>query len=822
MPVSPTYPGVYVQEAPSGVHTISGVATSVAAFVGMAPRGPVNVPTRIFSYREFEALFGGTTQVGELPDQVRQFFLNGGGTAWIVRNARGALDGATLMAQTTLGSEELNPSPNPVPVLILRAKDAGSGGNLLRVEVDYDTASPERTFNLTVYRHVVQSDGSTKREAEVTYTELTMDPAAPRYAPRLITEQSDLISAEPAPGIVQVAPPFITPQGPNLTQSGLIFNTLKTFFDANMTGTNPRLIMVALAGAAPVSVNLQGLSGLVDAAAVAAGIETAINTALTDQGLAYSVSVDLVAVGGGSVLQIASTDGPLTITSAATNDAAALLRLGVANGGLETDQYSLRRPAANGFLTRLHTGTTQATAFARLHAFGDALKNSLGDWRLAGTGHITTATPAGFVGPDRISTDAAMAGVSGSFEAIATMLDAIVTSINGVANSPFQAYRAGMRIGVRPLYGNQDADLALAMTSSGAFKLEGAGNIAQTGARPTNVAAYGLGLPLPAAPAAPGGAYRTATQAGNDGEPPLLADYEYSWDRLERAADIFNLMILPRGQGMTFRQTDADRAAIWGHASAFCQRRRAFLIVDPPSDPGPGQWQTANAAAAGVLAMRSGVVVDHAALYWPRVVSFDAKGKPITIDPSGTMAGVYAKTDQRRGIWKAPAGLEAALIGVQKLEYAVTNPENGVTNPQAINTLRTMVSGATSWGARTLIGYDGAPDQDYKYVPVRRLALFIEESLYRGLQFAVFEPNGETLWGQIRLAAGAFMNGLFRQGAFKGLKSSDAYYVACDASTTTQTDINLGQVNVEVGFAPLKPAEFVIVTIKQMAGQIEV
>jgi phage tail sheath protein FI len=97
----------------------------------------------------------------------------------------------------------------------------------------------------------------------------------------------------------------------------------------------------------------------------------------------------------------------------------------------------------------------------------------------------------------------------------------------------------------------------------------------------------------------------------------------------------------------------------------------------------------------------------------------------------------------------------------------------------------------------------------------------MEESLYRGLKFAVFEPNDEPLWAQIRLTAGAFMNNLFRQGAFQGQKARDAYFVKVDAETTTQNDINLGIVNVVVGFAPLKPAEFVVITIQQIAGQVQ-
>ncbi|MBV8686513.1 MAG: hypothetical protein JOZ90_04145 [Alphaproteobacteria bacterium] len=813
MPVRPDYPGVYVQEAPSGVHTISGVATSVAAFVGMCPSGPVNVPTRIFSYREFEGLFGGDPYVGELPDQVRQFFLNGGSTAWIVRNARNATDGANMKARSTLLAEGATAAPNQ-NVLILSAKDAGSGGNLLRVEVDYETANPERTFNLTVFRQVVQSDGSTKRDSEATFKELSMDPASANYAPRVLTEQSDLISAEADPTIAPL------PGGANVSESGLIFSNLKTFFDANMTGTDPRLIMISVAHGATVPVDLKGLFGLTAESDVVTGIQDKINAALLDNGQTATVAVAATAAAGGKVLQISSANGPVVITSAVQSDAAALLRLGAANGGLETDRYSVFRPAPNGVLTRVHSGNSVATAFSRVHSFADETAAHFGDWKLVGAGHNATATPALVAG--KLAADASLTGIVGSLAALRASLDAIVTSINNVPASGFKAYRAGVRLGVRPQYGNQDADLSLALTSTGTFKIETAGQVAQSGVAPTNVVRYGLGLPLPPGPATPGGAYRAAPQAGNNGEPPLPADYEYSWDKLERTADIFNLLVLPRAQGTAIRQSDADRMALWGAASAFCNRRRAFLIVDPPSDAGAGNWSTANLAAAGILAMRSGVVTDHAALYWPRVVASDSKGKPIVLDPSGTMAGVYANTDVRRGIWKAPAGLEATLVGVSNLEFAVTNPENGVTNPQAINTLRTMVSGATSWGARTMMGYDGAPDQDYRYVPVRRLALYIEESLYRGLQFAVFEPNGETLWGQIRLAAGAFMNGLFRQGAFKGLKASDAYYVACDASTTTQTDINLGQVNVEVGFAPLKPAEFVIVTVKQLAGQIEV
>src|SRR6476659_4522334 len=189
--------------------------------------------------------------------------------------------------------------------------------------------------------------------------------------------------------------------------------------------------------------------------------------------------------------------------------------------------------------------------------------------------------------------------------------------------------------------------------------------------------------------------------------------------------------------------------------------------------------------------------------------------------PAGAVAGVMARTDGTRGVWKAPAGQDATLAGVQALDVKIDDGQNGQLNPLGVNCLRTFPGvGPVVWGARTLAGNDRLADQ-WKYVPVRRTALFIEESLFRGTQWVVFEPNDEPLWAQIRLNVGAFMQDLFRKGAFQGKTPREAYLVKCDAETTTQIDINNGVVNILVGFAPLKPAEFVIVQIQQLAGQIE-
>ena len=274
--------------------------------------------------------------------------------------------------------------------------------------------------------------------------------------------------------------------------------------------------------------------------------------------------------------------------------------------------------------------------------------------------------------------------------------------------------------------------------------------------------------------------------------------------------DLFNLLMIPE----TFDMTAGQEAAVIPAAVALCEARRAFYIVDAPSNrtlANIGAW--ANAASQS----------RNAATYFPPVRIVDPLDglRPHAMAPSGTLAGVYARTDATRGVWKAPAGTDATLNGVLDINIPVNDLENGQINPLGVNVLRSFPAyGRVSWGARTMKGADAQADE-YKYIPIRRLALFLEESLYRGTQWVVFEPNDEPLWAQIRLNLGAFMNGLFRQGAFQGKTPSEAFFVKCDKETTTQADRNLGIVNIIVGFAPLKPAEFVIITIQQIAGDLQ-
>jgi phage tail sheath protein FI len=284
-------------------------------------------------------------------------------------------------------------------------------------------------------------------------------------------------------------------------------------------------------------------------------------------------------------------------------------------------------------------------------------------------------------------------------------------------------------------------------------------------------------------------------------------------------ADLFNLLCVPPDA------RDGDTPGpFYQTAMKYCADRRAVLLVDPPTAWGANKDTAAATARDGLTTLGlTGEAARNAALYFPRVQESDPllDGQLDTFVPCGIVAGIMSRTDVSRGVWKAPAGLDAAINGIQALQVNLSDDENGMLNPLGINCLRAFpVAGRVVWGARTLRGADQLADE-YKYVPVRRLALFIEESLYRGLKWVVFEPNDEPLWAQIRLNAGAFMHNLFRQGAFQGSTPAAAYFVKCDKETTTQNDINLGIVNIIVGFAPLKPAEFVIIKLQQMAGQVE-
>ncbi len=343
--------------------------------------------------------------------------------------------------------------------------------------------------------------------------------------------------------------------------------------------------------------------------------------------------------------------------------------------------------------------------------------------------------------------------------------------------------------------------------------------VLEEGSNLVRVAKDGTGAPqLPNARPANGATGQG--QDGNDGAPLDAAAFKGAEDLKTGIyallkTDIFNLLCLPPDA----RDDDLD-PSVWEEAAKLCADRRAFLIVDPKKgwDGNPDTAAQAVKQAQQASPLISLTHAANAALFFPRLRKRDPlrDGQMDSFVPCGAVAGIMARTDANRGVWKAPAGIEASVTGADELTVKLTDEENGLLNPIGVNCLRTFPGlGRVVWGARTLRGSDQLAD-DYKYVPVRRLALYIEESLFRGTQWVVFEPNDAPLWAQIRLNVGAFMQRLFRQGAFQGSSPREAYFVKCDGETTTQDDINRGIVNIVVGFAPLQPAEFVIIHIQQI------
>jgi len=284
-----------------------------------------------------------------------------------------------------------------------------------------------------------------------------------------------------------------------------------------------------------------------------------------------------------------------------------------------------------------------------------------------------------------------------------------------------------------------------------------------------------------------------------------------------KKADIFNLLCIPPDT----RDGTLDKS-VNEKAAQFCKEERALLIIDPPA-----RWDQNPSEAAALVkseqldatkSVLSLTYADYAALFFPRLIKRDPLrgGQMDVFPPCGAVAGIMARTDVNRGVWKAPAGIASTISGADGLTVKLSDEENGLLNPIAVNCMRSFPNvGRVVWGSRTLKGSDQLSD-DYKYIPVRRLALFIEESLYRGTQWVVFEGNDEPLWAQIRLSVGAFMQRMFRQGAFQGTSPRQAYFVKGDSEPTTQDERNQGIVNIVVGFAPLQPAEFVVISIQQI------
>ena len=363
-----------------------------------------------------------------------------------------------------------------------------------------------------------------------------------------------------------------------------------------------------------------------------------------------------------------------------------------------------------------------------------------------------------------------------------------------------------------------DATVSLADPGAGTSFI--AQCLASGTAKVANPSRYRLGATY--TPAASEQVVASSVQAGADGDPtgqPLTADFKQAVLDLETPDPFFNLLCLPdlvrpsASDPKALQHTAA--MAIYAEAARICDLKRAFLLIDPPPDV--VDTGSAEAFKTGTLSLPPSSA-RNAALYFPNIRVDDplAPGAITDRPPSGAVAGLFARTDAQFGVWQAPAGTEAVIAGAYGPAVELSDAEHGTLNVVGVNVIRKFpVFGVVSYGARTADGANAAASE-WKYVPVIRTANYILRSLSDGLRWAVLKPNGEVLWSQIRLSTTSFMLSLFRQGAFKGVSAREAFFVQCDASTTSPDDIQQGIVNIQVGFAPLRPAEFVVISLRQI------
>lgn len=803
MPVTVSYPGVYIDEVSSGVHTITGVSTSIAAFFGRTSKGKLNRAERCLSLADFQRKFGAPHAESDLGHSVRQFFANGGTDCYIVPLANGA-DTASITVHSLA-------SAAAQPVLVARAKSEGAWGNQVRMEVSYGTPSPHDTFNLTVS----QREGNVTVASE-THFNLSMNPLSPRFAPSFVTQSSDLIELQLAVGMGDPTVPaaFINAIANSFSgysqgrrPLGATPAAAAAAIQAMITA-NQDTLLISVNDGATVTASLAGVA--LSAANVESELTQRINNALATLSPTPTVAVALENGGAnvGQLLVITANNGnqsSVRIRRATSRDIAAALLLGVEQGGLEQTRFSNFRPAPTASLWHVHAGAVVPFNHLNLRMHVNALasltQNALASVAVDGQ----PALPLN-IAPFNIITTAPgdfwHQAAAGNGDGVREKLGIIAAAINAQATLNFRAEVWGYEIALI----SKTATLNAMPSAIALLPATALADLA------LNTGQYALGN-------AGGSSFSSAGTVGTPGGAPTPADYfgnpvaQSGFHALD-PVDLFNLMVIPADTGVTA----ADQQMLWGPASNYCTSRRAFLLVDAPAS-----WTSADGRPliAGSTALISALNVSskrNAALFYPRLV-FDDLGLKKRIGPGGAIAGLMARTDASRGVWKAPAGIEATVNDVLGLEVRLTDIENGVLNKKAVNCLRLFPNGLVNWGARTMDGDDDV-GSEWKYIPIRRLALNIEESLFRGTKWVVFEPNDEPLWAKIRLNINAYMMSLFRQGAFQGSSPKDAFFVKCDKDTTTQDDRNKGIVNIEVGFAPLKPAEFVVIKIQQIPGDL--
>jgi phage tail sheath protein FI len=856
------HPGVYVEEKSSGVRPIEGVGTSTAAFVGATAKGIPNKATFITTWRSFVTKFGDVTRDGPyLPYAVEQFFNNGGKRCYIVRalsDASARLATSNITSRETLARTTLN----------IEAKGKGAWGNSLSVLVEDGTTNPTREFKL-----VVLYDG----ELVELFDDLSMDPNSENHVETAVNDASEYIQVVdmkastpiayatamstaaltdpvvPAlAGILQL----ILPDGTNVPALNL--NTVPD-------PKTPQAIVNAI-NTAWGQYNLTASLVPASEGANAGKLRIRHNAAGFDQAFSIGANPGVAGLNGffrGSgasigAIVLTTAPGPFNITAA--NNTLSFSRNGTAIGsvtltsGAAQSLDAVRSDLQNAFSSStfngqfgarlygsrlmIHTtntgahnsnlqiGGNAAATFGLTEMNGDALTGA----GVSGLGSSEAAFVRSNLGPFTLETGAnltfkvnhvttganvdvvvnfAVGSIIGNLQQVTAeqLRDTInaATPTGHVTASVINGRVIVKQASRGPFYTMQVQDGVMSPNIRIGFDTQtqtgySDGNAASPYFRPNFHLVAGINEPW-------------TFSNGDDGSPVSnfdligTADKKTGMHALDDVSDV-NFIAIP----------GATDPSVVGSALGYCGTRQdCFFIADsrgmrtkdsPVIEPVHVQDDMRN---------KYSPKNSYGALYYPWLEIADRAGAGKNpkrhVPPSGFIAGLFARIDNSRGVWKAPAGTETGLIGPIGLEYSVTDAEQDILNPIGVNCIRQFPdSGIVVWGART---FAAQSDPEYRYVPVRRYTLYLRQSIYRGTQWSVFEPNDRPLWEQLKANIDDFMMGEFRKGALAGATPDEAFSVKCDEELNPPSEVNAGRLNMEIAFAPLKPAEFVIIRISQ-------
>ena len=872
MPVQTSYPGVYIEELPSGQSSIVPASTSVTAFVGRAPFGPVNESLPISSFGDFQTLYGGLSSNYPLTYAVWDFFANGGSQAVIAR-----LFEPNSVVDTGVAQLAFPPALPPIP----------DGWMLASVPAPAST-------QVAITPPTGGSEGS-----PIPGMTLTFGPDTNLYT---------VLNYDPVKQMLTITPPLIAGPdycecwelnfGPLQEPSGWTIaagsgskqiiisggNGIPQLGDQFTLASDPLQVVYTITAEPTVNANSTvTISSFVPAMpnnasfylAVGAGISIGepspapmpmgwnvhamktVGTVLLINGQGNPMPYDLFTAGSNNIYMVKSfTPGDSTKSPPTP---ATLVFVAAAGATWPPPSSDFGRCATLAFLPRVPSGYTIQSAP-----------------KIGGTS-LTLGTTTATVGPVAVGDMFQVQGdetvyIIRTFDPVklvAQFLPAAVTNFSGTIRISqgltLQAASPGLwgnlltatvdTNGITPKtasspsisqYGLEVDDLfnlslILKSASNQTLKTERylnvsvrtdgiAGNypnrldlVLQSQSMLASITQFALPLLPPSSGAA------TAGIGGDDGtylEPETyIGDENLHTGLYMLDGTGIDLLCIPPdwrlGPTVPLTAQDLD-PTVRQQAAEYCTTNRAIYIADPPaiwatqvqqgeiSDISPDNLEINGVSASGIEYER------NVAVYFPRIYKEDllAPGVTALFAACGAIAGAIAANDVARGVWKAPAGTSVGLAGVSALEVALTDVHSGYLNPLGINCLRTFpLAGTVIWGGRTLRGADILQD-DYKYLSVRRLTLYIESSLFQSTQWAVFEPNDESLWSSLRLSVGSFLAQLSQQGAFYN------YAVACDSTTTSVADIEAGRVNILVQIAPVDPAEFVMIQIQQVAPQL--